>query len=130
MLDGDNLRHGLCFNLGFSDEDRKENIRRVGEVAQLFYNQGNIVICSLISPFQKDRDMVKNMFPKDDFYEIYIRCNLESCKKRDPKGLYKKNISNFTGIASLYEEPQNADLIVDTENLSIEESVSLIKSFL
>jgi bifunctional enzyme CysN/CysC len=130
MLDGDNLRNGLCSNLGFSDEDRKENIRRVGEVAKLFYNQGNFVICSLISPFQKDRDMVKNMFPEDDFYEIYVRCSLESCKKRDPKGLYKKNISNFTGIASLYEEPQNADLMVDTDNLSIEESISLIKSFL
>lgn len=130
MLDGDNLRHGLCSNLGFTDEDRMENIRRVGEVAKLFFNQGNIVICSLISPFQKDRDMVKNMFPEDDFYEIYVRCNIETCKKRDPKGLYKKNISNFTGITSLYEEPQNADLIVDTENLSIEESVSLIKSFL
>lgn len=123
LLDGDSLRKGLCSDLGFSDDDRSENIRRIGEVAKLFFQQGNVVICSLISPFRKDRDHVRTMFPHGSFSELFVRCPLEICIERDPKGLYKKNIPQFTGISSPYEEPENPELIIDTDTLSIEESV-------
>ncbi|PKL76519.1 MAG: adenylyl-sulfate kinase, partial [Candidatus Melainabacteria bacterium HGW-Melainabacteria-1] len=117
-LDGDNLRHGLCGDLGFSARDRSENIRRTGEVAKLFYEQGNIVICTLISPFRQDREFVRSLIPKPGFVEIFARCDLEICRQRDPKGLYKKaesgEIPEFTGISSPYEEPLNPELILDS----------------
>jgi bifunctional enzyme CysN/CysC len=119
MLDGDNVRHGLCGDLGFSDKDRTENIRRVGEAAKLFYEQGNIVVCTFISPFEEDRAFVRQIIPPEAFAEVYVKCDLEVCKRRDPKGLYKRaeagEIKDFTGIDSPYEEPTAAEIVVETD---------------
>jgi bifunctional enzyme CysN/CysC len=125
FLDGDNLRHGLNGDLGFSDADRQENIRRVSEVARLGFEHGDIVMCSFISPFQQDRDFARSLLPEGRFFEIFVKCDLEVCKRRDPKGLYEKalrgEIKNFTGITSPYEEPQNPELVVETDLRSTEE---------
>jgi bifunctional enzyme CysN/CysC len=130
LLDGDNLRHGLCTDLGFSQKDRSENIRRAGESAALFFEHGNIVTCSFISPYRADRAFVRALFPQDRFFEIYVKCDLEECIRRDPNGLYKKairgEIEKFTGISDPYEEPQDPDLILETENSSIDNCVELI----
>jgi bifunctional enzyme CysN/CysC len=119
MLDGDNVRHGLCGDLEFSDRDRSENIRRVGEAAKLFYEQGNIVACTFISPFKEDRDFVRSIMPEGAFIEVHVKCDIEVCKRRDPKGLYRKalagEIKDFTGISSPYEEPENAEIVVETD---------------
>ncbi len=127
MLDGDNVRHGLCGDLGFSDSDRTENIRRVGETARLFYEQGNIVVCTFISPFAKDRQYVRSIIEDGDFYEVHIKCDVEVCKRRDPKGLYKKaeagEIKNFTAVSSPYEEPQKADLVLETDIETLDDLV-------
>ncbi len=126
MLDADNVREGLNSNLGFSDEDRNENIRRVGEVASLFAEAGFIVLSAFISPFRKDRKKAFNAHPKN-FHEIYLSADLTTCENRDPKGLYKKaragEIKQFTGIDSPYEVPRKPALIIDTKNLSINKSV-------
>jgi adenylyl-sulfate kinase len=126
VLDGDNLRLGLNQDLSFSRDDRKENIRRAGEVANLFYQSGTIVLCSFISPFKTDRDVVKALFPEDRFMELYIECSIEECIRRDPKGLYKKALNNdiadFTGITSPYECPQSPTLTINTETNNIDES--------
>jgi len=119
VLDGDNVRHGLCGDLEFSDRDRSENIRRVGEAAKLFFEQGNIVACTFISPFHEDRNFVRSILPAGSFLEIHVKCDIEVCKRRDPKGLYKKalagEIKNFTGISSPYEEPANPEIVVETD---------------
>ena len=124
VLDGDNVRHGLCGDLGFSIEDRTENIRRVGEVAKLFIEGGLIVLTAFISPLRADRDAVRNIMPHGDFIEIYCAASLEVCESRDVKGLYKKaragEIPEFTGISSPYEEPVNPEIIVNTGELSLE----------
>jgi adenylylsulfate kinase len=108
VLDGDNVRHGINADLGFSREDRKENIRRIAEISRLLVDGGLIVLASFISPFQKDRDFVRSCFAGDNFYEIYIKCSLQECEKRDPKGMYEKaregNIINYRGISSVYEK--------------------------
>ncbi|MEN0054159.1 MAG: adenylyl-sulfate kinase [Mucilaginibacter sp.] len=134
VLDGDNLRSGLNSDLSFTRKDRNENIRRAGEVAALFYQSGSIVLCSFISPFKTDRDMVKAMFPEDRFIEVYIECSVEECIRRDPKGLYKKALNNeipdFTGINSPYECPQDAALTINTELNDIDESGDQIMMFL
>jgi bifunctional enzyme CysN/CysC len=134
LLDGDNIRHGLCSDLGFSPADRKENIRRAGEVAKIFFEHGNIVLCTFISPFQQDREFVRNLLPRGRFIEIYISCNLDECKKRDPNGLYKKAqsglINNFTGLSSPYEAPETPDLVIDTESLPVGKCVDMIEMFL
>ena len=134
VLDGDNVRHGLNSNLDFSDSDRKENIRRIGEVAKLMLESGLIVMTAFISPFREDRAAVRNLISNSDFIEIYCKASLETCEARDVKGLYKRaragEIKNYTGINSPYEVPENADLIVDTEQETIEDSVSIIISFL
>ena len=134
LLDGDNVRHGLCGDLTFSEEDRSENIRRVGEVANILFDQGNIVVCTFISPFAKDRRFVRSLFPKGRFIEVFTSCDLETCKVRDPKGLYKKieagEIKNFTGISSRYETPMNPDIFLETEFVSVEESVEKIVDML
>lgn len=118
LLDGDNIRTGLNNDLGFSLTDRKENIRRIGEVCKLFHNAGLIVITAFISPLHEDRDTVRNLLPQGHFIEIFVDCPLEVCEGRDPKGLYKKaragEITNFTGIDSLYEIPQNPEISLDT----------------
>lgn len=129
-LDGDNIRHGLSGDLGFSDRDRVENIRRVGEVSKLFYQQGNIVICTFISPFEKDRNLVRSLMPEGKFIEIFVKCDISVCKRRDPKGLYKKAdegvIKEFTGVSSPYEEPEKAEIIIETDLMSVDESSELI----
>ena len=134
VLDGDNVRHGLNSNLGFSNKDRKENIRRIGEVSKLMMEAGFIIMTAFISPFRKDRIAVRNLIPNGDFIEIYCKASLETCEARDVKGLYKRaragEIKNYTGISSPYEVPENADLIIDTEQETIEDSVSIIISFL
>ncbi len=133
-LDGDNMRFGLNSDLGFSDEDRIENIRRAGQVSKILFDAGIFVIASFISPFKEDREKVKGLFDDNKFFEIYVKADLETVKKRDVKGLYKKSdsgeIPNLTGIKSNYEEPQHADLIVDTTNCSPEESASSIIKYL
>ena len=130
VLDGDNVRHGLCGDLGFSAEDRVENIRRIGEMAKLFINAGVIALTAFISPYASDRRRVRELVGNDDFIEIYCRCSLETCEDRDVKGMYKKarrgEISDFTGISSPYEEPERAEIIVDTDQHTIEECVDQI----
>ena len=130
LLDGDQVRHGLSGDLGFSPSDRTENIRRVGEVARLFFEHGNIVLCTFVSPYNKDRNAISNMLPEGRFTEIFIDCDIKEAKKRDPKGLYEKAeqgiIKSMTGIDSPYEKPVNPDIRIKTDELSLEESVERI----
>ncbi|MDA3130099.1 adenylyl-sulfate kinase [Aliibacillus thermotolerans] len=130
ILDGDNIRHGLNQDLGFSPEDRKENIRRIGEVAKLFVDSGTIVATAFISPYRKDRDLVRQLVDKDEFLEVYVKCPLEVCEERDPKGLYEKarkgEISSFTGIDAPYEEPVQPEIVIESDKVSIEEAVNQI----
>jgi adenylylsulfate kinase len=130
VLDGDNIRMGLNKGLGFSKDDRKENIRRIGEVAKLFVDSGQIVLTAFISPYKEDRDNVRNQLEASEFFEIYVKCPIKICENRDPKGLYKKarsgEITNFTGINSPYEEPENPDLVIETNQHTIEESANLV----
>ena len=134
VLDGDNVRHGLSSNLDFSNKDRKENIRRIGEVTKLMIDAGLIIMTAFISPFREDRIAVRNLIPKGDFIEIYCKASLETCETRDIKGLYKRarvgEINNYTGINSPYEAPINPELIIDTDKEELDESVSRIISFL
>jgi bifunctional enzyme CysN/CysC len=129
-LDGDNMRHGLNGDLGFSDADRTENIRRVAEVARLGFEHGNIVLCGVISPFRSDRDFARSLILPGRFFEVFVKCDLEVCKRRDVKGLYAKAISgeikNFTGISSPYEEPPQPELVVETDLHSPDEIVGQI----
>jgi len=130
VLDGDNIRHGLCSDLGFSETDRQENIRRIGETAKLFMESGVVILTAFISPFRSDRQIARGLVEEQDFSEIYIECPLGVCEQRDIKGLYKKarkgEINNFTGISSPYEVPENANLTVNTDELSIEECVNKV----
>lgn len=133
-LDGDNVRHGLNNNLGFSPEDRTENIRRIGEVSKLMVDAGLFTLTAFISPYLEDRDQVRKLVAADEFIEIYVKASLETCEQRDPKGLYKKarlgEIKGFTGIDAPYEEPNQAEIIIDTNQLSIEASVEVIIDYL
>nr|WP_233403440.1 adenylyl-sulfate kinase [Bacillus halotolerans] len=133
VLDGDNIRHGLNKDLGFSDKDRKENIRRIGEVAKLFVQQGTIVITAFISPFREDRDQVRQLVEAGEFNEVYIKCDLDICEQRDPKGLYKKarngEIPFFTGIDSPYEEPEAPELVLDSGQYDREECKNQLIEF-
>ena len=133
VLDGDNIRNGLNSDLGFSEDDRDENIRRIAELATLLKDASIITIVAFISPFRKMREFARMRAGKENFLEIYIKATLETCIKRDPKGLYKKAINNeipdFTGITSAYEEPSNPDLVIDTEKLNIKESADLLTEF-
>lgn len=134
ILDGDNVRHGLNKDLGFSDEDRKENIRRVGEVAKLFIDSGTLTLATFISPFQEERDSIRKMVKPDEFLEIHVKCDLNVCEDRDVKGLYKKarngEIKKFTGIDSPYEPPSNPDLTLNTDTSNVEECVNTILNYL
>jgi len=134
VLDGDNIRKGLNKDLGFSPEDRKENIRRIGEVAKLFIDAGVIVMVSVISPYRRDRAFVRNLVESGEFVEIYVKCPLEICEARDPKGLYKKArqgiIKNFTGIDAPYEEPENPEIVIESDKESVEEAVNKIIRYL
>ena len=130
ILDGDNIRHGLNKNLGFSPADREENIRRIGEVARLFQDAGVIVATAFISPYQKDRDMARALIPNGRFLEIFVDTPIEVCEQRDPKGLYKKarkgEIPEFTGISAPYEAPKNPEIIVRTNQYSLDECANQI----
>lgn len=127
VLDGDNVRHGLNKDLGFDEESRKENIRRIGEVSKLFVESGQIVTTAFISPYQADRDTVRALVEEGEFLEVYVACSIEECERRDPKGLYKKarngEIPNFTGISAPYEAPEKPEIILNTERHSIDECV-------
>jgi adenylylsulfate kinase len=133
-LDGDNVRMGLNKNLGFSAEDRAENIRRIGEVAKLFTDAGVIAITSFISPYRKDRDAVRALNKPGEFIEVYVNVSLEAAEKRDPKGLYKKaragQIKGFTGIDDPYEAPENAEIVIDTEKMKPEQAAERILKYL
>ena len=134
LLDGDNIRHGLNKDLDFSAEGRKENIRRIGEVVNLFVDAGTVVLTAFISPFIEDRNRVREILPADKFIEIFVDCDLETCEKRDPKGLYKKaragEIQNFTGINSPYEAPENPELIINNgKGSSLNKNVEQIIKF-
>ncbi len=134
LLDGDNVRHGLNKDLGFSDKDRHENIRRIGEVSALFADAGLLVLAAFISPFRAERRMVRALVGPDEFIEIHVATPLSTCEQRDPKGLYKKaragEIRNFTGIDSEYETPENPQLLIDTSVLSVDQCVERIISYL
>jgi len=134
VLDGDNVRNGLCSDLGFKDADRKENIRRVSEVAKLMLDAGLIVITAFISPFEKDRQFAKGLFEKVEFIEVFVKTSFQTAEKRDIKGLYKMaregRISSYTGFDSIYETPSNPDVTIDTEVESLEESVSRLINLL
>jgi len=134
ILDGDNIRHGLNKDLGFSPEDREENIRRIGEVTRLFVEAGFLVIAAFISPYRKDRDKVRSIFNRGDFIEVFIKAGLSVCEKRDTKGLYKRaregEIKDFTGISAPYEEPQQPELTIDTETKTEEESAKYVLVYL
>ncbi|GIN56617.1 adenylyl-sulfate kinase [Lederbergia ruris] len=133
-LDGDNIRHGLNKDLGFKQEDRKENIRRIGEVSKLLVDAGLLTLTAFISPYRADRDQVREMVEADEMIEVYVKATLETCEARDPKGLYQKarngEIKDFTGIDAPYEEPINPEIILDTNQLDITESVTLIMEYL
>ena len=130
ILDGDNIRHGLNKDLGFSPEDRKENIRRISEVANLFADAGFITITAFISPYRVDRDFCRSLAGEGRFIEIFAKASLTTCEKRDPKGMYKKartgEIKEFTGISAPYEEPLNAEIVIDTDKESIESSMDIV----
>ena len=134
ILDGDNIRHGLNRNLGFSPEDREENIRRIGEVAHLFSQAGIINMTAFISPYRADRKKAKDLAKEGEFIEIFCRCAVEVCEKRDQKDLYKRaragEIAEFTGISAPYEEPENPEIILETDKESVKESVQKVIAFL
>jgi len=134
ILDGDNIRHGLNGDLGFSAKDREENIRRIGEVAKLFADAGFIVMTSFISPYRKDRDRARSLMDEKGFVEVFVKTNLDECERRDPKGLYKKarsgEIPQFTGISAPYQEPENPEIIVDTQKNTKEECSQQILDYL
>lgn len=134
LLDGDNVRHGLCGDLGFSDADRKENIRRVGEVSKLMADAGLIVMAAFISPFRADRQIVRDILPEGQFIEVFMDASLEICKARDPKGLYVKaergEIKQFTGIDSPYEPPLNPEVHIQADRLSVPEGMNVMLDYL
>jgi adenylylsulfate kinase len=134
VLDGDNVRHGLNKNLGFSPADRTENIRRIGEVSKLFTDCGVLVFTSFISPYRADRDQVRALFAPGDFIEVYVAADVATCEGRDPKGLYKKaragQIPEFTGISAPYEEPLRPELVLETGSQTLEQSVQSVLSYL
>jgi adenylylsulfate kinase len=134
VFDGDNVRHGLCSDLGFSETDRSENIRRIAEMGKLYVDAGMIALTAFISPMRQDRAFVRNLVGENDFIEIWCRCPLEVCEERDVKGLYRRaragEIDHFTGISAPYEEPDRADLIVDTDREELDDSAARIISLL
>lgn len=134
VLDGDNVRHGLCSDLSFKAEDRHENLRRIGEVSKLFVEAGVIVLAAFVSPYRRDREQVRSMLPHGDFLEVFCDCDLEICEQRDPKGLYAKarsgEIKNFTGISDPYEPPLRPEVIIKSGERPVEESVDKLVEIL
>ncbi|MGG5253233.1 adenylyl-sulfate kinase [Neobacillus sp. SM06] len=134
LLDGDHIRHGLNSDLGFSETDRIENIRRIGEVAKLFVGAGCIVLAAFISPYLRDRERVRFLFAANEFVEVYVKCPLAVCEQRDPKQLYKKalngEISNFTGISAPYEEPEKPEMVIESDRETVEDAIRKIIRYL
>ena len=134
VFDGDNVRHGLCGDLEFSEKDRHENIRRIGEMCKLFIEAGVIAMTAFISPFRADRRKVRDLVPEGDFIEVYCQCSVDVCESRDVKGLYRRakagEIKDFTGISSPYEEPEQPEITIDTDRESLEDSVDIIFAYL
>jgi adenylylsulfate kinase len=134
VLDGDNVRHGINSNLGFSREDRKENLRRIAEVARLFMDAGVVVLAAFISPYREDRAFVRDTVGADSFFEIFVKCPVDVCENRDPKGLYKKAragvIKGYTGVDAPYEEPEQPDLALSTDELTVADSVQKVLDLL
>ncbi|MGG4456105.1 adenylyl-sulfate kinase [Brevibacillus porteri] len=134
VLDGDNIRHGLNRGLGFGAEDRRENIRRIGEVTKLFVDAGVITLTAFISPYREDRELARNLVEAGEFIEVYVKCSLDECERRDVKGLYQKarsgEIGQFTGISAPYEEPIQAELVIESDKQTIEESVQIVLTYL
>ena len=134
VLDGDNVRHGLCSDLGFSPEDRRENLRRIGEAAKLFLESGTIVLAAFVSPYRADREQVRSMMPHGDFVEAYCQCDIDVCSERDPKGLYAKaikgEISNFTGVSAPYEEPLRPEVTLSSGTESVADGVKKLIALL
>jgi adenylylsulfate kinase len=134
VLDGDNVRHGLNKDLGFSAEDRKENIRRIGEISKLFVDAGLITMTAFISPYKEDRANVRTLLKDGEFIEVYIRCPISECERRDPKGIYKKakrgEIREFTGISAPYEEPIEPEIVIETDILTLDESLRALMNYL
>ncbi|MFC1769546.1 adenylyl-sulfate kinase [Nitrospirota bacterium] len=134
VLDGDNIRHGINSNLGFSRDDRRENLRRIAEVAKLFADSGSVVLAAFISPYREDRAYVKEIVGEEAFFEVFVKCDIQVCENRDPKGLYKKAraglIKGYTGVDAPYEEPENPDLTIDTSDLTVEESLQKVLELL
>lgn len=134
VLDGDNVRHGINRDLGLSPEDRKENIRRIGEVSKLFIDAGILVLAAFIAPYREDRRVVRELMEKGQFIEVFVKCSISECEKRDPKGFYKKarsgEIEQFTGISAPYEEPENPEIILETDKANTEENVKQILNYL
>ena len=132
VLDGDNVRHGLCSDLSFSESDRHENLRRIGEMSKLFVESGTIVLAAFISPYRSDRSLARSKLPHGEFFEVYCKCDLEICASRDPKGLYKRaftgEIDNFTGVSAPYEEPDRAEITLDTGTMDVDAVVSSLLS--
>ncbi|MCM8856577.1 MAG: adenylyl-sulfate kinase [Candidatus Thiodiazotropha sp.] len=130
VFDGDNVRHGLCRDLGFSIDDRTENIRRIGEMSKLFVDAGIIALTAFISPIREDRDRARSLFADGDFIEVYVKASIEACESRDVKGLYKKartgEIPNFTGISSPYEAPEKPEITIDTEHSTVEQCIDFL----
>ncbi|GAB4389140.1 MAG: adenylyl-sulfate kinase [Thermodesulfovibrionales bacterium] len=129
VLDGDNVRHGLNANLGFTREDRRENLRRIAELSKIFVDAGHVVLAAFISPYREDRDMVRRIVGPD-FFEVFVKCPVDICEQRDPKGHYRKAkqgvIKNFTGVSAPYEEPENPDLVLDTVESDVEDCVARV----
>lgn len=134
VFDGDNVRHGLCSDLGFGEEDRRENIRRIGEMTRLFVEAGVIAMTAFISPFREERERVRDLFEEGEFIEVYCDCSLETCEERDVKGLYAKAraglIPNYTGISSPYEAPEQPEIRVHTDTESLDESIDRVLDYL
>lgn len=134
VFDGDNVRHGLCGDLDFSEEDRRENIRRIGEMSKLFVEAGVVALTAFISPFRADRLKVRNLTVPGDFIEVYCRCPIEVCEQRDVKGMYRRaragEIRDFTGISSPYEEPENPELAIDTGSMPLDQCVDQVIGYL
>jgi adenylylsulfate kinase len=134
VLDGDNVRHGLNKDLGLSPEDRKENVRRIGEVSKLFIDAGLIVLAAFIAPYKEDRRRVRQLLKEGQFIEVYVQCSIEECEKRDPKGLYSKaragKIKGFTGISAPYEKPDNPGIVLETDKISLDSCIKTLMKYL
>ncbi len=134
VLDGDNVRHGINSNLGFSREDRRENLRRIAELAKLFVDAGLVVLTAFVSPYREDRAFVQQTVGPENFFEVHVKCSIETCEKRDPKGQYKKakagTLKEYTGVSSPYEAPEDPELVLDTEELDVEGSVKKVLELL